>query len=302
MRDLNATLIFVKVVECGSFSGAANALRLPKTTVSRKVQELEAWLGAPLLHRTTRKLGLTEIGNAYFERCQPLARKLDEAEQVVSQLQGAPRGWLRLTAPYAIGVTWIAPLLGNFYALYPELRIEMVLSNANLDLIDAGIDIALRVGNLPDSNLVARHLAAFPSHIYASPAYIERCGQPSHPNELRQHRTLAMDTARRTNNDYFWTLSNGGHSGDFAIDPVLVANGTASLHSALRSGAGLMLASDVTVKQDAAQGSVQRVLPSWTGPTLDLNVVFAREQTEAPKVRAFIDFLVEYLNFETGHL
>src|SRR5688572_19570563 len=158
-RDLNDTLIFVKVVEQGSFTAAAKLLRLPKTTVSRKVQELEVRLNAQLLHRTTRKLGLTEAGNVYFEHSQRISRELDEAESAVGQLQGGPRGWLRFTAPYSTGITWIAPLLGEFHARYPEVRVEMLLSNEPLDLISKEIDVALRGGNLPDSNLAARRLS-----------------------------------------------------------------------------------------------------------------------------------------------
>jgi DNA-binding transcriptional LysR family regulator len=300
MPDLNDTLIFVKVVEQGSFTGAAKSLCLPKTTVSRKVQDLEARLGAQLLYRTTRKLSLTETGSLYFEHCQRIARQLDEAERAVAQLQGAPRGWLRFTAPYAIGVTWIAPLLGDFYALYPEVRIDMVLSNEDLDLIDEGLDLALRVGALPDSRLAARRLAVFRSHVYASPAYLTRHGEPRHPDDLRQHRALAMNTARRNGGDYFWTLSDGTGGGDFVIDPVLVANGPSPLKSALLCGEGLMLASDVTIKGEEVRGYARRVLPGWVGPTLDFNAVFARGRVESPKVRAFIDFLVERLDFDVG--
>ncbi|HEL5042418.1 TPA: LysR family transcriptional regulator, partial [Stenotrophomonas maltophilia] len=157
-HDLNETLIFVKVVEQGSFIAAAKSLGLPKTTVSRKVQELETRLGARLLHRTTRRLGLTEAGSIYHEHCQRIARELEEAESAVSQLQSGPRGWLRFTVPYSIGITWIAPLLGQFHAQYPEIRLDMHMGNEKLDLIAGEADLALRVGALPDSNLVARKL------------------------------------------------------------------------------------------------------------------------------------------------
>src|SRR3546814_7443985 len=157
-RDLNDTLVFVKVVEQGRFIAAARTLRLPKTTVSRKVQELEARLGAQLLHRTTRKLGLTEAGNVYYEHSQRIARELDEAESAVSQLQGGPRGWLRVTAPYSLGIERIAPLLGEFHARHAEVRVEMMLSNEQVELNDKEIDVALRLGRLPDSNLVVRKL------------------------------------------------------------------------------------------------------------------------------------------------
>jgi len=300
-RDLNDTLIFVKVVEHGSFIAAARALRLPKTSVSRKVQELEERLGAQLLHRTTRKLGLTEAGTIYFEHCQQIARQLDEAESAVGQLQGGPRGWLRMTAPYSIGITWIAPLLSEFYARHPELRVEMVLTQEPIDLIAKEVDVALRVGNLPDSNLGARRLAVFRTQVYASPDYIDRHGEPSHPSELLQHRTLAM-RKWQTNGHYHWTLGAGDGYTDFRVDPILVANDPAPLIGALLGGEGLMLASDVTIKPYAELGNVKRVLAGWIGPEIDFNAVFPKGRVPSPKVRAFIDFLVERLNFNADYM
>lgn len=300
-RDLNDTLVFVKVVEHGSFISAARALRLPKTTVSRKVQDLETRLGAQLLHRTTRKLGLTEAGNIYFEHCQRIARELDEAESAVGQLQGGPRGWLRFTAPYSIGIDKIAPLLGEFHARHPEVRVEMVLSNESLDLIDKEIDVALRIGSLPDSNLVARRLAVFRTQVYASTHYLERHGEPQHPDDLLHHRALAMQKARR-NGGYVWTLNDGSRDVDYAVSPILVANDPGALKGALLCGEGLMLAADVMVKPYAEQGYVQRVLAGWTGPQHEFNAVFPRGQVQSPKIRAFVDFLVERINFEADYM
>ncbi|MGN6517926.1 MAG: LysR substrate-binding domain-containing protein [Dokdonella sp.] len=300
-RDLNDTLIFVKVVEHGSFIAAARSLRLPKTSVSRKVQELEERLGAQLLHRTTRKLGLTEAGAIYFEHCQQIARQLDEAESAVGQLQGGPRGWLRVTAPYSIGITWVAPLLGEFYALHPELRVELVLTQEPLDLIAKELDVGLRVGNLPDSNLAARRLSVFRTQVYASPLYVERYGEPQHPDELVRHRALAIHKSR-LNGNYAWTLGDGNQVNDYRVDPILVANDPGPLLSALLSGEGLMLASDVTIKPYAELGHVRRVLSGWTGPELDFNAVFPRGRVPSPKVRAFIDFLVDRLNFDADYM
>jgi len=300
-RDLNDTLIFVKVVEHGSFIAAAKQLRLPKTTVSRKVQDLEARLGAQLLQRTTRKLGLTEAGNVYYEHSQRIARELDEAESAVGQLQGGPRGWLRITAPYSVGITWIAPLLGEFHALHPEVRVEMLLSNESLDLISKEIDVALRVGTLPDSNLTARRLSVFRTQVYASPLYLERHGEPLHPDDLQHHRALAMQKNRR-NGSYSWPLSDGKRTSEFLIDPVLVANDPVALRGALLCGEGLMLCTDVTVKAFAEMGQVRRVLAGWTGPELDFNAVFTRGSVPSPKVRAFVDFLVERLNFDADYM
>src|SRR3954468_5120300 len=186
-RDLNDTLVFVKVVELGSFTAAAKALQLPTTTVSRKVRDLETRLGAQLLHRTTRKLGLTEAGNVYFEHCQRIARELDQAESAVGELQGGPRGWLRVTTTHALGATWIAPLLGEFHDRHPQVRVELLLSNDHLDIIAGEIDVALRVGTLADSNLSARKLSVLRSAVYTTPGYIERFGEPSHPDELIHH-------------------------------------------------------------------------------------------------------------------
>ncbi len=300
-RDLNDTLIFVKVVEHGSFISAARALRLPKTSVSRKVQELEERLGAQLLHRTTRKLGLTEAGTTYFEHCQQIARQLDDAESAVGQLQGGPRGWLRVTAPYSIGITWVAPLLGEFYARHPDLRVELVLTQEPLDLIEKEIDVGLRVGSLPDSNLGARRLAVFRTQVYASRSYIERHGEPVHPSELQAHRTLAMRKGH-TNGDFHWRLGDGQGYTDFRVNPILVANDPAPLIGALLGGEGLMLASDVTIKPYAELDRVRRVLAGWIGPEVDFNAVFPKGRMPSPKVRAFVDFLVERLNFNADYM
>jgi DNA-binding transcriptional LysR family regulator len=301
-RDLNDTLIFAKVVEHGSFISAARALRLPKTTVSRKIQELELRLGAQLLHRTTRKLGLTEAGNIYFEHSQRIARELDEAESAIGQLQGGPRGWLRVTAPYSFAISRITPLFGEFQARYPEVRVEMVLTNEPLDLIDKEIDVALRVGPLRDGNLVARRLSVFRSQVYASPRYLERHGEPVHPGDLQHHRTLGMNKFGMNGHGYFWPLNDGSTTTDFRINPVLVANDPAALQPALLTGEGLMLTADVMVKAYAEHGYVQRVLAGWTGPTAELNAVFPRGQGKSPKVRAFVDFLIERVKFDADYM
>ena len=300
-HDLNDTLIFVRVVEHGSFVGAAKSLRLPKTTVSRKVQELESRLGAQLLHRTTRKLGLTEAGNVYYEHSQRIARDLTEAESAVSQLQAGPRGWLRFTAPYSIGIDKIAPLLGEFHMRHPEVRVEMVLSNEPVDLIAGEIDVALRLGALPDSSLVARKLGSLRTQVFAGSAYIERYGEPLHPDELQYHRTLAMPKHRH-GSGYAWTLDDGSGMRQFPVNPILVANDPAALKGALMCGEGLIIGADVMVKPAVEHGVVKRVLAGWTGGDYELNAVFPRGHGQSPKVRAFVDFLLERLNLEIDYM
>lgn len=296
-RDLNDTLVFVKVVEKGSFTAAARDLRLPKTTVSRKVQELEKRLGVQLMHRTTRKLGLTEAGGVYFEHCQRISHNLDEAESAVAQLQEGPRGWLRFTAPYSIGINWVAPLLGQFHTRHPEVRVDMQLTDERLDLIEEGLDVALRLGPLPDSSLVARRLSGFDTRVYASHEYIKRHGEPTHPEELAAHRTLALGGQRRGER-FVWPLTSEGESGDYAVNPVLVSNDPAPLRGAVLCGEGITLASQMTMKPFLQYNLVKEILPGWAGPYLELNAVFPKGQTLSPKVRAFVDFLVERLDFD----
>ena len=302
-HDLNDTLVFVKVIEQGSFIAAAKSLGLPKTTVSRKVQELETRLGAQLLHRTTRRLGLTEAGNIYYEHCQRIAHELAEAESAVGQLQGGPRGWLRFTVSYSIGIAWISPLLGQFHELYPDIRLDMHMSNDPVDLIGNEIDVALRVGTLADSTMVARRLAGFRTQVFASPRYIERHGEPLHPDELQHHRIVAVRKAHHHHPSRItWPLSDGSRTVEYPIQPLMVANDPSALLGAVLCGEGLTLASDVTAKPYVEAGALRRVLAGWTGPEVDLNAVFPRGRTMSPKVRAFVDFLVERLSSNADYM
>ena len=301
-RDLNDTLVFVKVVELGSFTAAARTLHLPKTTVSRKVHELEERLGAQLLHRTTRKLGLTEAGNIYFAHCQCIARELDAAESAIGELQSGPRGWLRVTATYPHGNIWLAPLLGEFHARHPEVRVELLLSNDNLDIIAGEIDVALRVGTLADSNLAARRLSVYRVAVYATPGYVERFGEPLPPADLVHHRTLAQ-TNHRSASAFAWRLGDGhGKLCDFPIDPVMIANDPGPLYAMLLGGEGLVLTSDVMLRTYVEQGLVQQVLAGWRGPDVPVHALFPRGQVQSPKVRAFVDFLVERLEIDESYL
>lgn len=302
-RDLNDTLIFAKVVEQGSFTAAARTLGLPKTTVSRKVQELEERLGAQLLNRTTRKLGLTEAGAVYHDHSVRIARELEEAESAVGQLQGGPRGWLRVSAPYSIGILWISPLLGEFHHRHPEVRIDLHLGNDTVDLIATETDVALRIGNLPDSSLVARRLDSFRTQVYASPEYIARHGEPLHPDDLQHHRVLAF-SKHRHGNRYAWPLKAGvdGEIIEYPVSPVLVANDPAPLQGAMLCGEGLLMAADVSIKPFVESGRAVRVLAGWSGPTVDFSAVFTRGRVPSPKVRAFVDFLVERLSYDASYM
>jgi DNA-binding transcriptional LysR family regulator len=296
-HDFNDTLMFVKVVEKGSFTAAAAALGVPKATLSRKVAELETRLGTRLLKRTTRKLGLTEAGSVYYEHSSRIALTLSDAESAVSLLNAAPRGWLRFTAPYAIGSECITPLLPELMARYPDLRLEMYLSNDPVDLVAGDLDLAVRVGKLGDSTLSARRLATIETQVYASPAYLSRHGEPRHPGDLVHHRALALNLHRH-NGRYVWPLSDGHSTAEVPVTPVLVANDPFSLFNSVIAGVGLALVAKPFAKAAVAHGRLRRVLSPWTGPKVDVNAVFPPGRMQAPKVRAFVDFLSEHLNLD----
>nr|WP_084173498.1 LysR family transcriptional regulator [Halomonas sp. IOP_31] len=299
VQDLNDALIFAKVVEQGSFTAASRLLGIPKTTVSRKIQGLEQRLGARLLQRTTRRLSLTEAGGVYYEYCSRITQDLSEAESAVHQLEGSPRGWLRVTAPFTMCTEFTSTLVRDFRELYPEVRIDLVLSNEHLDLVAHQIDVALRVGNLPDSSLVARPLARYRSFVYASERYIDRHGAPRTPDELARHPVLAKSSDRR-NQRYFWQLHNGSHHEEVAVEPIAVANDPFVLRRLLVEGHGLMLASEIVACWGPEGEQLHRVLEGWSGQETELNAVFPSGKLISPKVRSFVDMVAERIQIDSG--
>ncbi|MGQ4878579.1 LysR substrate-binding domain-containing protein [Billgrantia sp. LNSP4103-1] len=299
LQDLNDALIFAKVVEQGSFIAAAKQLHLSKTTVSRRVQTLEQRLGARLLNRTTRRLSLTEAGSIYFDYCNRIAHDLGEAEKAVHQLEESPRGWLRVTAPFTMCTEFTSVLIRDFRQLHPQVRIELVLSNERLDLVANQIDVALRVGALPDSSLVARPLARFRSFVYASEAYLARYGEPRAPSDLASHPVLAKAMDQRGQR-YVWQLYNSAsqEAVEVEVDPVAIANDPFALRGMLEDGQGIMLANEFVVCLGAEATRPRRILEGWEGPEIELNAVFPGGSLISPKVRTFVDFVVTRMEMQ----
>ncbi|KXF75619.1 transcriptional regulator [Paramesorhizobium deserti] len=299
LRDFSDTIAFVKVVQEGSFTAAARALKTPKARISRKVQELERRLGAQLLNRTTRSLRLTEAGSIYFEHCRKLVKDIEDAENAVGELQQHPRGWLKITAPHWLGTRALVPILSEFREIHPDVFPQLFLGHEVTDIIARDIDVAFRVwdGPLPDSSLTARRLGSLRMGIYAAPSYIERWGKPEHPSELENHACLVTQI-------YFdrpvhaWPLIREGSRSEFPIRPVAVAGDPEGLHGFLLAGDGLQLSNHVLVRADVAAGRLVRVLPEWSGPEFGLYALRAGGRVQPPKLKAFMDFLLPRLDLE----
>jgi DNA-binding transcriptional LysR family regulator len=292
LRDFSDTVAFVTVVQERSFTAAARVLKVPKTRISRKVQELEQRLQAQLLHRTTRSLKLTEAGAAYFERAQAIVKDLEDAESAVAELQDHPRGWLRITAPFWLGTRVVAPMLSEFRRFYPDVHPQLLLGNEVVDLVAENIDVALRlwVGPMPDSTMTARHMGSLPMGVYAAPRYLERAGVPRHPSELADHDCLLVQ-------HFFqrpaveWPLWRSSEQVNAPLRAVAVASDPEALHVFLLAGDGVLMTNHSRVAADVAAGRLVRVLPDWDGPEPALYAVRPGGRVQPPKVKAFLDFL-----------
>lgn len=293
MDKLGSLKAFVKVVELGSFSEAGRQLRLSRSAVSKYIADLENDLGVQLLNRTTRRASPTENGQAYFERALTILADLDAADQSVAQLQSTPRGLLRVNAPMSFGTIKLGPILAEFMALYPELRIQLVLSDEQVDPIQGGLDVTLRIAELESSSLIARKITPIERVVCASPDYLNRNGTPAHPNDLRQHNCLTYGFLSTGNQ---WKLS--GKDGDHWIQPswTLCANNAEVLRDAAVKGCGIALLPVFMAEKELKSGALRVVLSAYKAPPLTLYAIYPPTRHLALKVRLFIDFLVAHIS------
>jgi DNA-binding transcriptional LysR family regulator len=281
---------FVKVVELGSFSEAGRQLRLSRSAISKYVADLENELGVQLLHRTTRRASPTENGQAYFERAVTVLADLDAADQAVAHLQSTPRGLLRVNAPMSFGTIKLGPVIADFMALYPELQIQLVLSDEHVDPVQEGLDVTLRIAELESSSLIARKIIPIDRVVCASPDYLKRHGTPRHPNDLRTHNCLTYGFLSTGNQ---WKLS--GADGDHWIQPswTLCVNNAEVLRDAAVNGCGIAVVPVFIAAKELASGSLRPILTDYKPPAITLYAIYAPTRHLAVKVRLFIDFLVE---------
>lgn len=287
--DLNAAQLFVEVARRRSFTQAAIALGLPKSTLSRKITALESRLGARLLQRTTRQLHLTDVGSAYYERVARIVSDLSEAEAAVSEAQGQPRGVVRVTAPRDLGSTMLAWAMPKFSEMYPEVEVVFELSGRYLDLIAEGIDVAIRAGKRADSTLIARPIFSGTFALYASPEYLNAHGRPTSLDELSSHACVVFGRSPERH----WTLSN---KSGVAIDTLVRGRVAVEDFDYLRfttvAGAGIALLPTFLVGPDLHFNRLERILPEYSQPTDTLYVVYPSREFLPAKTRAFIDFVV----------
>jgi DNA-binding transcriptional LysR family regulator len=291
--DLNEILVFTRVVQMGSFTGAALALGMPKSSVSRKINELEDRVGSRLLQRTTRKLGLTSAGKLYFERCQRIVSDIEEAERALGSMQAAPCGLLRVSAPLSFGI--LGPLVATFLRRFPETQIDMVCTDRRVDLVEEGFDLAIRVGALEDSSLVARNLGTLRRVLVASPTYLRKQGTPRAPEELPEHAciTFTGGTAPRS-----WTLQGEGRTVEINVAARLSINDFDLLAEAVRAGVGIAAMPAFLCAADLRAGRLRQVLPDWSWVEAPLQAVYPTARHLSPKVSAFIELLRERLSLE----
>jgi DNA-binding transcriptional LysR family regulator len=284
--DLNEMLVFARVVQAGSFTSAAAKLGMPKSTVSRKVSELEARLNARLLQRTTRKLGLTDVGRIYYDYCARIVGEVEDAERAVSSLEETPRGVLRVTAP--VNAAFLAPIVSDFLKRYPEVRLELFCTTRAVDLVEERFDLAIRAGALADSSLIARSLGSVDWFLVAVPAYLKRRGRPRSPEDLKKHDCMffgvGLDVASVR-------LENAGRSVQVAPSPRMVVTDMDILYAAVTAGLGIALLPAFGCVKDLRAHRLERVLGNWSAPSTPVHVVYPSTRYVSPKVKSFVDHL-----------
>jgi DNA-binding transcriptional LysR family regulator len=288
--DLNDILVFTKVVETRSFTGAAEQLGLPKSTVSRRLAQLEERLGVRLVQRTTRKLALTDIGQAYYERCSRIVADVAAAEQLVTDMQATPRGRVRITAPVDISTRYLGRICAAFVATNPDVTVELEASDRIVDLIEEGFDVALRFGALPESTLIARRLCRIDSLLVATPAYLARRGTPAAIEELDDHERVLFTPSPRVQS---WTLVQGEATYEFGRPARFASNNIGAVHEAVLAGAGISVMTEFMVADDLAEGRLVPVLPAWRNRSVDAHAVYPARQNLPPRLTLFLDHLAK---------
>ncbi len=284
--------VFAQVVESGGFTAASTVLGLTPSAVSRQVSQLEDRLGARLLNRTTRRISLTEIGAAYYERARAALDALAEAEQAVVDLSAAPSGVLKISMPSIFGNIHVAPILPAFAERFPEITLDVSINDRFVDLVEEGLDVAVRVAELRDSSLVARRIAPFRRLVCASPDYVQRHGRPDSPAELKDHDCLVLTSYQPRGH---WQFGAGKTLRSLRVSGSIESNSADVLREAARAGVGLVQLPSYVLSQDIKSGALLPLLTGHEADNRDVFAVYPASRHLSPKVRAFVDYLVATL-------
>jgi len=281
---------FVKVVQSGSFTRAADALDTHKARLSRVVSQLERELGVRLLERSTRSLSLTEIGREFYERAVGILASVEDAQRVVQRAQGEPRGTLKLTCGVEFGMIAVSGWIGRYLERHPQVRVDADFTSRLVDIVHEGFDLAIRVGPLSDSALNARLLGQLDYGLFAAPAYLRRHGAPDSPAQLPAHEVLAFTGGSHPAS---WQLTHAGVTQRVELRPRLKANNVFAVRDAAVAGLGVAQLPLVVARPQLADRLLVPVLEAWALPAVPVHAVFASARYLTPKVRAFIDLAVE---------
>jgi DNA-binding transcriptional LysR family regulator len=291
MLDFNDLRVFARIADIGSVSGAARALRMPKSSVSRSLGRLEDSVGAVLIERSTRHLRLTDAGHLLQRHARRILDDVGEAENAINGLVGSPRGDLRVSVPFTFAAGPLAFMLRAFMALYPEVRVILTVDNRTIDLLTEEIDVVIRIGPLADSELIARRLATVELWPCASPGYTEKYGTPENPEDLSNHIILA-----HSDREELWQFANAsGGRREVPLNAIAVIPEPAVLKTMLVAGAGIGWLPDFHARDAINQRELVRILPDWVSPSVDVHALYPSHRSLSAKVRVFIDALVTHM-------
>ncbi len=293
MDKLTSMRVFVKVAQSGSYAAASKELGISRAMATKHVMHLENTLGVRLLNRTTRRISLTEAGTAYLDRCLQILEDIEEAELAVTSLHAEPQGLLRVSAPPFFGAFHLAPTIADYLKQYPKVRVDLVIRGGAVDMLAEGLDIAIRLGELPDSSLIARKLASSPRMVCGAASYFKKYGRPKVPQDLRQHNCLInMGSEPR---DFWRFVGPDKEQITVRVSGTLRANTADPLRLAAIHGAGLVVLPTYMAGQDLSKGRLEAVLEEYELPAMDIYAVYPHRRHLSAKVRTFLDFLAERL-------
>ena len=284
MNPLNDMALFVEVAKAKGFRAAEEATGIPNSTLSRRISELEKSIGLRLLHRTTRKVELTEAGQIYFERCKRIIAEARLAHEQLGEMLTQPTGVLSASLPADFAITWLAPLITEFAEAYPGIRFDFDLTPRRVDLISERFDVAIRIGESDDSQLIARRIATFTPYLYASPDYLVKMGEPQDPHSLSSHECLSRVAGGR------WELHRGQHSEQVTIGGRFILNSIGMIRRLAALSVGIAMLPEEIVADDVKEGRLRRILPEWQGAAVP---VYAMTETRLlpAKTQRFVEFL-----------